>query len=381
METDRIKILAILVCCFAFVQCVLANDLTRLPVPHITLQAMPDGEIQPELLRDKQGRVHLIFFKIDDIKSRMGHLFYKQYQLENSSWSEAIQISQNSYRQPDVIATAKLAVDGAGRVHVTWLGQSPTAYLYSRSDPLVQAFSAPRSMVTQYISGAEASAVISAHQNKVTLTWMAGSNENKRTVYSMTSNDHGITFGEEVMIGDQVIGGCACCGYASDYNNAGDLLVAYRSAQNGQERHMQLLSMSGDQKKTQLIDEWMYSSCPVSTNDLVHDNKGAAWVAWETAGEIYAAQVKDKAIKAFNVKDAQHKYRQKHPAIAINKSQFKLLAWSEGNGYFSGGELKLQVYDPEFKVIDSPSTAGMHPAAFSRVAVSSLDDNSFLVLY
>ena len=342
---------------------------------------MTDGEIQPKLLHDKQGRVHLIYFKIEDIKNRMGNLFYKQYKHEKKAWSEPIQVSQKAYRQPDVIATAKLAVDGQGRVHVTWLGQKPTAHLYSRSDSLVEKFESQRSLVTKYLEGAEASAVISAHKNTVTMTWMAGWDENLRTVYSMSSNDNGKTFGEEIMIGDQSIGGCGCCGYASDYKSNGELLVAYRSATNGNGRHMQLLSLVDNQKNTQLIDKWEYSSCPVSTNNLAQDNKGNSWVTWETAGKIYTAQLQDKKTKPLLVKQPKQKIRQKHPVMAINNTEYKLIAWSEGNGYFSGGELKLQIYGPQSQVIDTPSTKGMHPAQFSSAAVSSLSDDSFMVLY
>jgi hypothetical protein len=119
----------------------------------------------------------------------------------------------------------------------------------------------------------------------------------------------------------------------------------------------------------------------VSTNNLAHDNKGNNWITWETAGKIYTAKLKDKKIKPILVREAQQKIRQKHPVMAINNNEYKLIAWTEGNGYFSGGELKLQIVDSDSQVIDSPSTKGMHPAQFSSVAVSSIADDSFLVLY
>lgn len=366
-----------------FVHHIMTSEAHASTAPNVIIQAMAEGEIQPELLLDKQGRVHLVYFKIEDPKSRMGHLFYKQYQAEKQAWSEAIQVSQKPYRQPDVIATAKLAVDGLGQVHVTWLTQNPSAYMYSRSDAEVKTFSAERSLVTQYLEGAEASAVVSAHKNTVSMSWMAGWDENLRTVYSMSSNDHGKTFGDEIMIGDQSIGGCACCGYASDYTQQGDLLVAYRSATNGNGRHMQLLSLTDDQKQmqTQLVDKWQYSSCPVSTNHLTQDHQGNVWLTWETAGEIFASQINNKVTKPLSVSGPKQETRQKHPVMAINGTKHQLIAWSAGDGYFSGGELKLKLYDPEAKVTETPPTTGMHPAPFSRVAVSALADGSFLVLF
>jgi len=342
---------------------------------------MEKNGLQPKLLHDALGRVHLIYFKIEEPKTRMGHLYYKQYQSTESTWSKPVQISQKSYHRPDVIATAKLAVDKQGRVHVTWLGQKPTGYMYSRSDLQHKKFEIPRSLVSKYLQGAEASAVISTHKNQVTISWMAGWDENMRTVYSMTSLDSGQSFGEEKMIGDQSIGGCGCCAYASDYNNQGDLLIAYRSATNGNGRHMQLLSIADQQKSTQLIDNWVYSSCPVSTNNLTRDASGNNWATWETAGKIYTTNLTDGSIKVSLVREPKQDIRQKHPAAAFNNAGYKAIVWSEGNGYFSGGTLQIQLFDPKGSPVKTPSTKGMSLTKFGSAAVSSLPDGSFLVLY
>ncbi|MBL4658909.1 MAG: hypothetical protein JKY19_01010 [Alcanivoracaceae bacterium] len=342
---------------------------------------MSENELQPKLLYDALGRVHLLYFKIEDPKTRMGNLYYKQYQYEENTWSKPIQISQKTYRRPDVIATAKLAADGQGRLHVTWLGQKPTGHMYSRSDLQLKKFESPRSLVSKYLEGAEASAVISAYKNQISLSWMAGWDEKERTVYSMTSSDGGQSFGEEKMIGDQSIGGCGCCAYASDYDSKGDLLIAYRSATNGNGRHMQLLSMTSQQKSTQLIDTWEYSSCPVSTNNLARDAKGNNWLTWETAGKIYTTNLKDGNIKTSLVREPKQDIRQKHPAVAFNNTGYKVIVWSEGNGYFSGGELQIQLFDPKGNPIKTASTKGMSPTQFGSAAVSSLPDGSFLVLY
>lgn len=356
-------------------------DVHAASTPMVVIQAMSENEIQPKLLHDKQGRTNLIYFKMEDVESRLGNLYYKQYLLKTNNWSKPIKISTETYRRPDVIATAKMAIDGQGRLHVVWLDHKPTAYLYSRSNRSIVKFDTPRAIIKKHIDGAEANAVVSAYNNRVSMVWMAGHDENLRTVYSMTSNDNGETFGPETMFGDQSLGGCACCAYASSYTDKGELLVAYRSAKNGSDRDMQLLSLFESQKSTLLIDKWNYNACPVSTNSMVQDNKSNTWITWETKGKIYYSMRKEKSINPTLVSQADSAIRQKHPVMAINDGGFKLVAWSEGDGYFSGGELKLKIYDPQFQELESPTTNTMHPALFSSAAVTSLADGSFMVLY
>ena len=349
--------------------------------PSIVIQAMAENEIQPKLLHDKKGRTHLIYFKMEQVDSRLGNLYYKQYKPNVNKWSEPIKISSKTYRRPDVIATAKMAVDGQGRLHVVWLDHKPTAYLYSRSDSAIEKFETPRAIIKKYIDGAEANAVVSTFNNQVNLSWMAGHDENLRTVYSMTSIDNGETFGPESMIGDQSLGGCACCAFASSYTDKGELLVAYRSAENGDNRDMQLLSSYDSHKSTTLIDKWKYNACPVSTNSMVQDSQQNTWITWETKGKIYKSMRSGKSINPIMVSPESSIIRQKHPVIAINNAGNQLIAWSEGDGYFSGGELKLKAYGPQSQELKTPSTHAMLPALFSSASVVALADGSFLVMY
>ena len=114
----------------------------------------------------------------------------------------------------------------------------------------------------------------------------------------MTSFDEGQSFGEEKIIGDQSISGCGCCAYA-----------------------------------------WEYSSCPVSTNNLTRDTKSNNWTTWETAGKIYITNLKDRK-KITLIHEPKQDVRQKH-SVVFNNTEYKAIIWSEGIGYFSGGELQI----------------------------------------
>ena len=343
--------------------------------------ALAKGEIQPRLIHH-DNKTHLIYFNIEDQDSKMGNLYYKYYLDKENQWSTAIKISTRSYRSPDVIATAKLAIDSTGRVHVTWLANKPTGYMYSRSNSILTEFEPERSLVVNHLEGAEASAVIAINNNSVDISWMSAMDEKTRTVYNLKSTDGGDSFGQEQRIGDPSLGGCGCCGFASIYNNKDQLTIAYRSATNGSGRHMQLLSLSDDNTKTtQLIHPWEYQACPVSTNNFAKDKNGENWLVFETQGKIYFRNLDNSEAQPTLVNPTKNTIRQKHPSMAFNKAGYKLVIWSQGDGYFSGGDLHTQMYSPDNKVLELSLPKNMNPAAFSNGAVSSLNDDSFLVVY
>jgi hypothetical protein len=353
----------------------------RLTSPYeIKYIALADNEIQPRLIQH-DDKAHLIYFNIEDQDSKMGNLYYKYYLDKENQWSSPVKVSTQSYRSPDVIATAKFAIDNTGRVHVTWLANKPVAYMYSRSNTKISEFEPERSLVVDHLAGAEASAVIAINNNTVDISWMSAMDEKTRTVYNLRSTDSGDNFAEELMIGDQALGGCGCCGFASMYNNKNQLTVAYRTATNGNGRHMQLLSFDDNNKATQLIHPWEYQACPVSTNNISKDKTGDNRLVFETKGEIYLRNLESSDKQPTLVSSAQNTTRQKHPSLAFNNEGYKVVIWSSGDGYFSGGDLQIQMYNSKDEIIEINPPDNMNPAAFSNGAVSSLADDSFLVVY
>lgn len=360
--------------------------------PAIRLETVPDHGIQPLLATDARGMVHLIYFKgaTADGVDPSGHLYYRAY--EQGRWSPAVQVSSSPFDRKDAIARASLALDSNGRVHVTWLNSDLPALMYSRSDIDRKRFAAERAIVREPMQGVESSASIAAWENTVSIVWHAGDldAEEARRVYAIRSQDAGAGFGAVRSLDTARLGACACCGLAANYGSNGHLLVAYRSAINGDGRHMQLLdSGPGEESRggTRLISEWFIAGCPVTTSDFSHrtsvgSGKPDQWLVFETQGRIHAF---DAGNPGHATPDPVHESpapaRQKHPAIAVNDAGYRLVVWGEAPGFVSGGALNLQLVDKAGRIQAVPDTRDRRIADYSAAAVATLEDGSFLVLY
>ena len=164
----------------------------------------------------------------------------------------------------------------------------------------------------------------------------------------------------------------------------GKLIVAYRSAAHGDERHMQLLTGSDkkDSSDTQLIHRWNYSACPVSTNHIAQSKEGDDWLTFETAGRIYIANLQKFPISPILVSEPKQDIRQKYPEMSINDLGYKLVVWREGNGYARHGISGMQLFSPDGSIDDiNTITKKQLPTKINDISVTSLADNSFLVVY
>ena len=361
--------------------CVILSCCTVAAGPLVTLGRVPDGGIQPQLITDGEGVVHLLYYRVGSSDSKRGHLYYRQYKAEAEQWLEPVRVSTTAYRHAGAIGRASMALDDRGNLHVSWFGLSPALYLYSRSDPRKREFESERALLKVDLTEVEAAAALAVDGDRITLSWHAGAlaTEANRSVYSMTSMDAGKTFSDAIQIGNAALGACACCGLDADYNADGELLVAYRSAVNGEGRHMQVLN-EGD-GATRLIQSWNLNSCPVSTNYLSRDTKERNWLAFETEGSIYQVLLAEQDVIPTKVRAAAGKTRQKHPAMAFNNSGQHVVVWGEAFGYVSGGELKLQLFSSAREPIASIETQGHTIPDHSFAAVTALGDGSFMVLY
>ena len=347
-------------------------------IPSILFERVPDGGIQPQLMRDSTGLTHLTYFKKDGnaAKSRKGNLYYKQ-RLGAANWTPAIKVSQQSFSHLGPVSKASAMVDEMGRVHVVWFIPGD-GYLYSRSDPQRSKFETARAVVTEFTEGLDAEASLSGTGNLITITWHAGdlSNEAARTVYSLTSEDYGATFGNARRTSNPKLGACACCALTTQYDNRNSLQIAYRSAINNDGRHMRFLYRAPDNElfTTRTVGEWNINTCPVSSNHLNGD-----WLVFETEDQLYKINLAS-GVEATRLRKSE--VRQKHPVVAVNKAGYRLVAWAEANGYFSGGSLALQLYNPGETLIDlhGPGTVRVIDD-FSVVAASTLADDRFLIIY
>lgn len=351
--------------------------------PPVVLGRVPDGGIQPQLISDREGGVRLLYYKHLNSDSKQGHLYYRKYVAVSQRWLKPIQVATTAYRNAGTIGRASMALDDRGRLHVSWFSINPASYYYSRSNLQKSRFEAERSLLTVDLSEVEAAADVAVYRDRVTLSWHAGplDSEPARTVFTMTSVDGGETFSHATETGDTELGACACCSLAADFSSEGTLIVGYRSAVNGEGRHMQLLSVGDGTTDTKLIHQWQLNACPVSTNYLSRDTNKRHWMVFETQGSIYQVLLAGKETTPTLVRAPQEKTRQKHPAMAFNSAGERVVVWGEGFGFFSGGDLALQLFSSVGDPTSSVDTKGLNIPDNSFASVTALQDGSFLVLY
>jgi len=367
-------------------------------VPEVQIAATPDDGVQPRLVTDADGGVHLLYFKkrLRAPAAREGNLYYRQYLKQQGRFSQAIKVSTQAFNlQSYAIARAALAIDGQGRAHVMWYQPRSDHYFYTRSNSERTAFEQQRSMVNDFIEGHDAGGDIAAHGEKVAIVWGAGdlSREEERTMFARFSHDGGETFGSEIMISNPDYGACACCAMAAEYMNDQELLVAYRSAIDGVGRHMQLLTVDGvDHSPTgshyeamQPLREWEASFCPLSTNDIASRSAGDAessqqnWLVFETESRII--QMALPSGEAVAVAEPFSETRQKNPAVAINAQGQRLIVWGEAISHTRGGRLNMSLYDGDGIVEGFEFDEEIAIGDFSFPAVAAIGPDQFLVLY
>ncbi len=365
--------------------------------PALIINSTPDRGIQPRLLNDEEGGVHLLYFRkrIEDPRNREGDLYYRQYLHESASWSIPIRVSSQSFSHLDAIGRAAFAIDGEGVIHVVWYQDRPMAeYFYSRSNADRTGFEPRRSIVEKNLEGLDAGADIAADDNRIAIVWAAGDllRESERTVYSRVSSDGGKNFGEELLVGDPALGACACCSLTTAWDNAGKQLLAYRSAIDNGGRHMQILTVSpvgqpGVYRELHPLHQWELYACPVTTNQLLKEQGHGNWLVFENHARIIMDFIADETFGTdieldapVPVGDPLTETRQKNPAIAINRQRERLVVWGEAISYSRGGALNLQIFDAGNNVIDVPKPELTIPD-FSFPAATVLSDDSFLILY
>ncbi len=366
--------------------------LSSAAVSEVHIQPTPDGGLQPRLISDDNGNIHLLYFKkrLSTPAAREGNLYYRQYLPEQNRFGNPVKVSSGAFNlQTFSIARASLAIDGEGRVHVVWYRARAGEYFYSRSNPERTLFEAQQSMVSEFAEGIDATADIAASGNEVAIVWAAGdlSREYERTVYARVSQDNGVSFGDEFGLGNPDLGACACCSLATEFLDD-DLFVAYRSAIDGIGRHMQLFTLNREGGESTgsnygpvgVLQEWELSSCPLSTNDIVVDKNSAPWLVFETESRIIQMQIGAEA-EASAIAEPFVRTRQKNPALAFNEDNQRLVVWGEAISHAKGGRLNMRLFEADEEIEGFSFEEDITIPNFSFPAAASLPNGDFLVLY
>ncbi|MFT4862453.1 MAG: hypothetical protein ACI95C_001674 [Pseudohongiellaceae bacterium] len=360
---------------------------------NISVQLVPDNGLQPRLIADAKGGIHLLYFKkrLDRPDAREGNLYYRQWQQDTGAFGNPVKVSSAAFPLQTVsISRAAIAIDGRGRAHVVWYRPKDNQYYYARSNEQRTEFSTQLEVVHEFSEGLDAGADIAALDDKVAIVWGAGdlSREFERTVFARYSEDGGATFGAEIQLGNPDLGACGCCSLATNFADQDSLVVAYRSALDGVGRHMQLLTVEGLSAgvsaafygETTDLQRWEASYCPLSTNDITLDQQGQAWLVFETQARVVQKLLTNTSLPTL-VGEPFKETRQKNPAMAINNQGARLVVWAEAISHTKGGRLNMRLVDASGVDQTQPLEGEINLRDFSFPAAAALPDGSFLVLH
>ncbi|MDZ7683922.1 MAG: hypothetical protein U5O39_01745 [Gammaproteobacteria bacterium] len=150
-------------------------------------------------------------------------------------------------------------------------------------------------------------------------------------------------------------------------------ILAYRSAIEGTGRHMQVQRRG----QTQTVgEEWELNYCPVTSAAL-----DDGWLIFETDGRLQMWHAR-RMPQTEPVTPTPSSVRQKHPAVAVNNNNDRLVVWGEADGYFPGGALEFTVISadgtrPDVDVIGETGTIPEYSvAATAALQVRRLPESS-----
>lgn len=147
----------------------------------------PDGGIQPQALADKNGMIHLIYFKGD---ARGGNIFYVRRNFSEQKFSAPTRVNSlpDSAIALGTIRGAQIALGKNGCVHVVWNGNAEVKNSMHNGPPLWYArwndggnsFETQRDLITRAGGLDGGSAIAADEQDNVYALWHGGLPDNSR---------------------------------------------------------------------------------------------------------------------------------------------------------------------------------------------------------
>lgn len=359
--------------------------------PRVELKHVPNGGIQPQVAQDKNGTVHLVYFKGDP---SAGDLFYAKSR-DGITFSDPIRVNSVSGSAVAIgnIRGARIASGRRGRIYIVWNGsgkmgnpsQGHSPMLYTRLNDAGTAFEPERDLIrTAY--GIDGGGGIAADQEgRVYVFWHAPipgrQGEEFRRVWMTGSEDDGKTFEPERIAWNHSTGACGCCSLDSYADRKGTVYVLFRSAREMVRRDMYLLESKdhGATFRGSDISKWNVGYCVMSSEAFASGPKGT-FAAWETEKKVHFGAIDSSTATAMSDVISRDGKNEKYPSLAINQRGVLLVSWTEGMGWKRGGSLHWQLVDTDGRHL-GPATSVDGVPAWSLVASYSLRDGNFAVLY
>ena len=334
----------------------------------IDLLRTPNNGIQPQTVLDRDGVLHMIYFKGD---ASAGEIEYVRRERAGKDFSQPIRVNTQPASAVAIGAVRgpQIAVGRNGRAYVIWFGPQarsgePTDSMpvfFSRLNDSGTAFEPQRNLM-QYANGGDGGISVAADlRGNVYAVWHATGEQpgdDHRRVYLARSTDDGKNFSREAAISPADLGACGCCGMRAFADQNGTLYILYRAAAQSIHRDITLLISkdNGGTFRAEDVAPWNLNACPMSTAYLSEGGQ-RVFAAWEREGEVYFDQIDPRSLKLSPpIAAPAAEINKKHPAVAANANQ-RLLVWTEGTGWAKGGSLGWQLFDNSGKPIGAPGHA------------------------
>jgi hypothetical protein len=347
---------------------------------------LPVGSMQPRLVACKDGHSEIVFLQgnpdASDVKlvglSATGALA----QPVTISTEDTQAVAKGTVRGPSIAlgASESRLVLWHGRNGSAQGGKGSALY-FARVGTDGKASKAVDLMGTT--TALDGGAAIAADgRGSVWVVWHAlpaGKNgESERRIFIRHSRDNGNTFSEPWPIQGEDQGVCACCGLAADLDDAGALHVLYRTAENGKQRGVRLLTLpagatAGSKPVVPTTDRWNLAGCPMTTAAWMRSKTGIA-ASWVTEFKL---QFSGQGLETVRLEGSQA--GQNHPRLARNATGHVLVMWAEGSMWGKGGELVTQTFNAAGKPT-GPALRQSLPT-WSYGACTSLADGRFVVVF
>lgn len=354
--------------------------------PNVITRETPFEGKRAKTFTDATGKVHLTF-------NKEGNIHYAGWDAEKEEFTKPIQV--NSIDKSAAIS--ELAVGQDGRVHIVFHGNihyvreqikeedrklqgSDIKYaFYSRLNAAGDAFEEQRD-ISGNVWGFDGGCAIAASPSGHVYVFMGGTTkkgkETDRRIFLTRSTDNGDTFSDPRPI-DLGKGVCMCCHLKAQWTPKGELMLAYRVAEESVNRDSYVL-ISKDHGKTfssRALDHWELRACPGSVYSFVN-REDQTLVSWRNQDEVFFGSDGENA---FSPPDKMMKRRV--AVLGQNAKDEMLMAWIEGENFNKPHHLRWQLYNQEGEAIGEP---GIKKDAFQRwgsAAVFSKPNGDFVILY
>lgn len=367
--------------------------LTALPrpqpsgTPAIEVLEVPDGGIQPQATVDASGTIHLLYFAGDPAH---GDLFYCRRVRGAASFSRPIRVNSDpgSAIATGSVRGGRLAAGRDGWLHVAWNGSTAIERSSQKNNPMWYTRISPRGLIepqrpigthTRHLDGG--GDVAADRTGRVAVVWHAAGDEDgetSRRIYVAASTDDGKAFSPEQPF-TTTGGNCGCCQLNAMMDSRGRLQLLFRSAAGAVHRDATWLTLEGNKASREItLQAWEVPACPMTTFAMTETADGLV-AAWETAQQIYTADLDPLARTVSAPSAPQGTAIRKHPAVAVNGAGDRLLAWTEGTAWARGGTFAWELRNKSGGRLDGRADAGAVPA-WSLVAAVAMPDGSFAIV-